>query len=143
MQSQSILSAIVPVTTVRPGEDSRLHSILITVNTGLHGKMDGMKDRSDIWVAMSDDGGRNWTVPRLLFANATKPNPQKNGWFNHNDSYLDAAIPTAVDIAVTEYGRIENAVDPTFRTALPNKRCRVSVRTHLNHGGLAVERHDE
>ena len=59
---------------------------------GLHGQMDGMKDRSEIWVSLSHDGGRTWTEPRFLFANATVPNPAKNGWFNHQVSYLDAVI---------------------------------------------------
>ena len=59
---------------------------------GLHGKMDGMKDRSEIWYSLSSDGGRSWTEPRFMFANATVPNPEKNGWFNHNVSYLDAVI---------------------------------------------------
>ena len=30
--------------------------------------------------------------PQFLFANATKPDPKKNGWFNHQVSYLDAVI---------------------------------------------------
>ena len=63
-----------------------------TQYVGLTGKMDGMKDRSEIWVTLSKDGGRTWDEPRFLFANATVPNPEKNGWFNHNISYLDAVI---------------------------------------------------
>ncbi len=63
-----------------------------TQYVGLTGKMDGMKDRSEIWVTRSQDGGRSWDEPRFLFANATVPNPNKNGWFNHNISYLDAVI---------------------------------------------------
>ena len=59
---------------------------------GLHGKMDGMKDRSEIWTSLSKDGGRSWSEPQFLFANATIRNPEKNGWFNHNVSYLDAVI---------------------------------------------------
>ena len=59
---------------------------------GLHGKMDGMKDRSEIWVSLSRDKGNTWSEPQFLFANATPPNPKKNGWFNHNISYLDAVI---------------------------------------------------
>jgi len=59
---------------------------------GLNGTMDGMKDRSEIWFSTSSDGGRTWNEPRFLFANATPPNPKKNGWFNHNVSYLDAVI---------------------------------------------------
>ena len=30
--------------------------------------------------------------PRFLFANACESNPDKNGWFNHQVSYLDAVI---------------------------------------------------
>ncbi|MDG1891121.1 MAG: sialidase family protein [Verrucomicrobiota bacterium] len=63
-----------------------------TQYTGLSGTMDGMLDRSEIWVALSMDGGRNWTEPRFLFANATVSDPEKNGWFNHQVSYLDAVI---------------------------------------------------
>ena len=59
---------------------------------GLNGKMDGMKDRAEIWISLSHDGGRNWSEPQFLFANATQPNPKKNGWFNYNVSYLDAVI---------------------------------------------------
>ncbi len=59
---------------------------------GLTGQMDGMRDRSEIWITLSHDGGRSWEEPRFLFANATVPNPEKNGWFNHNVSYLDAVI---------------------------------------------------
>ena len=63
-----------------------------TQYTGLSGTMDGMKDRSEIWVTLSKDGGRNWSEPRFLFVNATQPNPDKNGWFNYQVSYLDAVI---------------------------------------------------
>ena len=63
---------------------------------GLNGTMDGMRDRAEIWVSLSTDRGRTWTEPRFLFANATKPNPAKNGWFNHNVSYLDAVIDDGV-----------------------------------------------
>lgn len=64
--------------------------------TGLSGKMDGMRDRSEIWVVKSQDGGRSWSEPRFLFANLTRPNPNKNGWFNYNVSYLDAVIEDGV-----------------------------------------------
>ncbi|MDB2346526.1 PQQ-binding-like beta-propeller repeat protein [Verrucomicrobiales bacterium] len=59
---------------------------------GLTGKMDGMKDRSEIWIALSKDGGRGWSEPQFLLANASVPDPKKNGWFNHQVSYLDAVI---------------------------------------------------
>lgn len=60
--------------------------------TGLSGNMDGMQDRSEIWVSLSNDGGRMWSEPRFLFANATQADSEKSGWFNHNVSYLDAVI---------------------------------------------------
>ncbi|MED5279322.1 MAG: sialidase family protein [Verrucomicrobiota bacterium] len=63
-----------------------------TQYVGLTGKMDGMRDRAEIWVSLSKDGGRNWSEPRFLFTNATRSNPAKNGWFNHNSSYMDAVI---------------------------------------------------
>jgi hypothetical protein len=63
-----------------------------TQYTGLSGNMDGMQDRSEIWIALSQDGGRHWSEPQFLFANATVPDPVKNGWFNHQVSYLDAVI---------------------------------------------------
>ncbi len=67
-----------------------------TEYVGLTGKMDGMKDRSEIWIALSDDGGRSWTEPQFLFANACVPDPNKNGWFNYQVSYLDAVIDNGV-----------------------------------------------
>jgi Neuraminidase (sialidase) len=63
-----------------------------TQYSGLSGTMDGMRDRSEVWISLSKDGGRTWTKPQFLFANATPPDPKKNGWFNHNTSYLDAVI---------------------------------------------------
>ncbi len=60
--------------------------------TGLSNAMDGMMDRPEIWISLSKDRGRSWSVPQFLFANATKPDPKKNGWFNHQVSYLDAVI---------------------------------------------------
>lgn len=59
---------------------------------GLTGQMDGMKDRGEIWVSLSEDGGRSWSEPQFMFANATVPDPNKNGWFNCQVSYLDAVI---------------------------------------------------
>ena len=58
--------------------------------------MDGMRDRSEIWISLSKDGGRTWTKPQFLFANATPADPKKNGWFNHNTSYLDAVIDSGI-----------------------------------------------
>ena len=63
-----------------------------TQYVGLTGKMDGMRDRAEIWISLSKDGGRNWSEPQFLFTNVTRSNPAKNGWFNHNSSYMDAVI---------------------------------------------------
>ena len=63
-----------------------------TEYVGLSGTMEGMRDRSEIWISLSDDGGRSWSEPRFLFVNARRPDPEKSGWFNHQASYLDAVI---------------------------------------------------
>lgn len=34
------------------------------------GENPGMQDRSEIWVSLSTDGGRRWSEPRFVFANA-------------------------------------------------------------------------
>lgn len=65
---------------------------LDTQYQGLRGNMDGMRDRSEIWLALSKDGGRTWSEPQFLFVNALGKDPAKSGWFNHNASYLDAVI---------------------------------------------------
>ncbi|MBM4028053.1 MAG: exo-alpha-sialidase, partial [Planctomycetes bacterium] len=49
-----------------------------------------MNDRSEIWVSLSSDGGRSWSVPRFVFANAAAPTPGKKGFFNSQCSYVDA-----------------------------------------------------
>jgi len=48
-----------------------------------------MNDRSEIWVSLSSDDGRSWSVPRFVFANAAAPT-LSNGWFNWQCSYIDA-----------------------------------------------------
>ncbi|MHB8899482.1 MAG: sialidase family protein [Thermoguttaceae bacterium] len=55
-------------------------------HSGTHFKMD---DRSEIWVSLSTDGGRTWTEPRFVLANAM-PETSKDGWYDHQCSYLDA-----------------------------------------------------
>jgi len=47
-----------------------------------------MADRSEIWASLSTDGGRTWTEPRFLFANALAPTLESD-WRNHQCSYLD------------------------------------------------------
>lgn len=58
--------------------------------TGLDGrKPEVMKDRSELWVSLSRDGGHTWTEPRLLLVNAfaeTETLP----FYNYQCSYLDA-----------------------------------------------------
>lgn len=57
-------------------------------HSGAHFKMD---DRSEIWVALSADGGRTWSEPRFVFANALSPT-MKNDWYNYQCSYMDAFV---------------------------------------------------
>ncbi len=46
-------------------------------------------DRSEIWVSLSSDGGRTFSEPRFVFANALAPGSQ-GSWHDHQCSYLDA-----------------------------------------------------
>lgn len=62
-----------------------------TVYQGLSGKMEGQKDRSEIWVATSADEGRTWSEPRFLLANAALPD-LPTSWFNYQCSYLDCFV---------------------------------------------------
>lgn len=55
---------------------------------GLHGKMEGMKDRSELWVATSTDEGRTWSEPRFLLVNAFAPT-LGSSWRNYQCSYID------------------------------------------------------
>ncbi len=60
--------------------------------TGLSGeKEDIMRDRSEIWVAFSSDGGHTWSAPRFFFANAAAPT-LATPFRNHQCSYLDLVL---------------------------------------------------
>ena len=62
-----------------------------TQYTGLTANMEGQKDRSELWVAMSTDEGRSWTEPRFVLANALVP--QKDiAWYDHQCSYADLVV---------------------------------------------------
>jgi hypothetical protein len=62
-----------------------------TTYTGLSAKMEGMRDRSEIWASTSSDEGRTWSEPRFLLANAARPD-LPNAWFNYQCSYMDAVM---------------------------------------------------
>ena len=47
-----------------------------------------MKDRSEIWAALSTDGGRTWSEPRFLFANALGETLEMP-FRNYQCSYID------------------------------------------------------
>ena len=57
--------------------------------SGLRGtKPESMKDRSEVWFSLSTNGGRVWSGPRFVFANAlteTLDSPFRN----HQCSYMD------------------------------------------------------
>ncbi len=59
--------------------------------TNLDGGNPGMRDRSEIWVSLSGDGGLSWSEPRFVFANAAAPDLQ-NDWYNWQCSYLDMFV---------------------------------------------------
>ena len=60
-----------------------------TQYAGLTAKMEGMKDRSELWVSLSRDGGGTWTEPCFVLANALAE-AEPNAWFNYQCSYVDA-----------------------------------------------------
>jgi hypothetical protein len=59
------------------------------------GENPGMQDRSEIWVSLSTDGGRTWSEPRFVFANAAVPNLE-GGWRNYQCSYMDMFVDNGV-----------------------------------------------
>jgi hypothetical protein len=59
--------------------------------TGLGDKKEIMKDRSEIWASTSADGGRTWSEPRFVFANALAPSFPA-AWRNYQCSYLDMFV---------------------------------------------------
>ncbi len=64
--------------------------------TGLSGDKEAlMGDRSEIWVAISPDGGRTWGYPRFVFANALAP-AYAMPFMNHQCSYIDAFVDDGV-----------------------------------------------
>jgi len=54
-----------------------------------------MKVRSELWVAFSTDGGKTWTDPRFVLANAVQPLHAVGG-FNFQCSYVDAFTENGV-----------------------------------------------
>ncbi|MEW6357188.1 MAG: sialidase family protein [Planctomycetota bacterium] len=62
---------------------------------GLTAKMEGQKDRSEVWVSLSDDEGRTWSEPRFVFANALAPSFD-NAWRNYNCSYIDMFVDEGI-----------------------------------------------
>ena len=64
--------------------------------TGLSGDKEAlMGDRSEIWVAISKDGGRTWGEPRFVFANALAL-AYEMPFMNHQCSYIDAFVDEGV-----------------------------------------------
>jgi len=47
-----------------------------------------MKDRSEIWVSLSRNGGEDWGEPRFVFSTAVAPRYEKP-FFNYQCSYMD------------------------------------------------------
>jgi len=55
-----------------------------------HGKHFNRKDRSELWVALSDDGGRSWSEPRFVVANTAKPSERYGE--QYRVSYCDLVL---------------------------------------------------
>jgi hypothetical protein len=58
---------------------------------GLSAKMEGQKDRSELWVSISNNGGRTWSEPRFVLANALAPK-KNSAWYDHQCSYADLVV---------------------------------------------------
>ncbi len=56
---------------------------------GLHGTMEGMKDRGQLWASLSRDGGRTWSEPGFLCTMARRPDPGASAFLNFQCSYVD------------------------------------------------------
>jgi len=59
--------------------------------TDLGAEHPGMRDRAQVWVSLSRDGGRTWDEPRFLFCNALQPY-EENLFRNYQCSYIDVVI---------------------------------------------------
>jgi len=55
----------------------------------LSARAEMQKDRAELWVALSRDGGRTWSQPRFVLANALAPTTG-NAWLDYQCSYIDA-----------------------------------------------------
>ena len=65
--------------------------------TGLDASKDAiMRDRSEIWAAMSTDCGVTWSEPGFLYCNAVKPDENRLPFFNHQCSYNDMFVDDGV-----------------------------------------------
>ena len=63
----------------------------------LGGNHPAMKDRAQVWVSLSRDGGETWDAPRFLLANALLPAEQARGpFFNYQCSYMDAFVDKGI-----------------------------------------------
>ena len=60
--------------------------------SGLNGqKIEVMKDRSEIWVSFSENGGETWSDPRFVFSSATAAKFD-TPFFNYQCSYIDMFV---------------------------------------------------
>ena len=63
-------------------------------------KEDVMKDRSEIWVSFSSDGGEKWSKPHFVFSTAVAPRYELP-FFNYQCSYMDMFLDgTMVNLLV-------------------------------------------
>ncbi|MGD0090951.1 MAG: sialidase family protein [Planctomycetota bacterium] len=63
--------------------------------TGVHFSHGSMRDRGQLWFSTSTDGGRNWSQPRFVLANAfaeTWANPWKDQQCSYIDMFTDQGL---------------------------------------------------
>jgi hypothetical protein len=66
-------------------------SVTFDTYRGLGSNPEAFMDRSEIWVAFSQDGGHTWSEPRFVFANALAPTLE-NPFRNYQCSYMDVFV---------------------------------------------------
>jgi hypothetical protein len=90
------------------------------------------RDREELWVSLSDDGGRTWSEPRFVLANAARKAPHRpENALAYSVSYVDA-FPDA--------GRLHVFVSHQFRQLLHVHYAEELLRRLPTRGRLHAER---
>jgi hypothetical protein len=87
-----------------------------------------MKDRSEVWVATSQDEGITWSEPRFIFANALAETLE-NPFRNYQCSYIDV-FPDGDNLHLFVPHRWRQALHLTFPVAALSRFPTAAVLGH-------------